>query len=200
MLKIGLTGGMGSGKTTVAAIFELMGVPVYYADLQARKLMEEDPALRASIEAHFGAGCYANGKLNRPHLASLVFHNPEKLMLLNSLVHPITLADAASWMKNQELSGFPYAIKEAALIFESESHQQLDHVIGVSSPLRLRVQRVKERDGLAEDQIHERIRSQMDEEEKMMRCDWVLINDEQQLLIPQVIHLHEKLTLTKADI
>jgi dephospho-CoA kinase len=95
------------------------------------------------------------------------------------------------------LYGFPYAIKEAALIFESESHLQLDHVIGVSSPLPLRIERVKERDGLAEDQILERIRSQMDEEEKMKRCDWVLINDEQQLLIPQVVELHEKLKLPK---
>lgn len=197
MLKIGLTGGMGSGKTTVASIFELMGVPVYYADLQARRLMEEDAALRASIQVHFGAECYDKGKLNRPHLATLVFNDPQKLALLNGLVHPVTLADAAAWMKKQELSGLPYAIKEAALIFESGSHSQLDHVIGVSSPLPLRIQRVKERDGLAEDQILERIRSQMDEEEKMSRCDWVLINDERELLIPQVVDLHEKVKLSK---
>ena len=197
MLKIGLTGGMGSGKSTVAAIFELMGVPVYYADIRAKQLMEEDTVLRASIEAHFGAGCYTDGKLNRPYLASLVFNDPEKLSVLNALVHPVTLADAAAWMKKQDAAGFPYAVKEAALIFESKSDQQLDKVIGVSSPLPLRIQRIIERDGLSESQILERIRSQMDEDEKMRKCDVVLINDEKQLLIPQVIELHEKLKGSK---
>ena len=126
MRKIGLTGGMGCGKSTVASIFELLGVPVYYADLSARRLMEEDAGLRASIEGYFGAGCYTEGKLNRPYLASLVFNDPKKLSVLNALVHPVTLADAAAWMKKQEAAGFPYAVKEAALIFESKSDQQLE--------------------------------------------------------------------------
>lgn len=199
MLKIGLTGGLGSGKSTVASIFELMGVPVYYADTAARRLMEEDASLRASLVAHFGAECFLNGKLNRPYLAGLVFNQPEELARLNALVHPVTIADAASWMEQQRQAGYPYAIKEAALIFESDAHRSLDKIIGVSSPLALRIERVMERDSLSEEQVMERMRNQMDEEEKMKKCDWVLTNDEKKLLIPQVAELHEKLKSLSAS-
>lgn len=193
MLRIGLTGGVGCGKSTVAAIFELLDIPVYYADSTARKLMEEHDALRNAITEHFGAESYSDGHLNRAYLSSVVFSHPEKLARLNALVHPVTIADSSRWMEQQKTLGAPYAIKEAALVFESDSHLHLDYVIGVSSPLPLRIRRVMERDGTAEAAVTERIRNQMDEEEKMKRCDFILRNDEHEMLIPQVLALHQKL-------
>lgn len=190
MLKVGLTGGIGSGKTTVARIFEVLAVPVYYADAEAKKMMEEDPSLRQQIIRHFGASAYHEGKLNRPYLAASVFSDPEKTRLMNSLVHPATIRHATAWMRQQQT---PYAIKEAALVFESGAEKELDVVIGVSAPLALRMQRVQLRDGLSAAAIQARIDRQMEESEKLGRCDFVIVNDEQELLIPQVVSLHAQL-------
>ena len=194
MLKLGLTGGLGSGKSTVASIFELLEVPVYYADGEAKHLMETDESIRQAIRELFGADSYVDNRLNRAFISSSVFGNPEKLSRLNAIVHPATLAHSALWMQEKESEGCRYAIKEAALIFESEAWQQLDYVIGVSSPLMLRVSRAAERDGITEDEVMKRINNQMDEEEKMKRCDFVLVNNERELLIPQVIALHHRIS------
>ncbi len=191
-MKIGITGGIGSGKSTVAKIFETLGVPVYYADDAAKRLMNENENLRAAIQKEFGKETYTNTKLNRSYLASLVFGNEEKLALLNSLVHPLTIRDSEQWMQAQR---GPYAIKEAALIFESDVWKGLDKVIGVSSPYELRLQRAMQRDNISQDAVLARMGKQMNEEEKMKRCDFIIYNDETQLLIPQVIALHEKLIL-----
>ncbi len=189
MLRIGLTGGIGSGKSTVAAVFEVLGIPVYYADDAAKRLMNEAPSLKAAITKAFGEESYLDGKLNRTFLASVVFKDKNKSSLLNSIVHPATLADAASWMKAQKS---PYCIKEAALIFESGSQAGLDLVIGVSAPLSLRVQRVMHRDHISREDVLARIDKQLDESMKMKLCDFVIRNDEQELLIPQVLALHGK--------
>lgn len=181
---------MGSGKSTVARIFEVLGIPVYYADDAAKRVMNENEQLRKKIIEQFGAESYAEGKLNRTYLSSVVFPDPQKLAVLNSIVHPATIADAASWMEQQHA---PYAIKEAALIFESDAHHHLDFVIGVWAPYELRLQRGMLRDGLSKEAVQERMKRQMNEEEKMQRCDFVLKNDETELLIPQVIRLHEEL-------
>jgi len=191
MLKVGITGGIGSGKSTVAKIFELLGVPVYYADDAAKKLMSSDLILKQKIQEYFGENIYQNNILDRKALAALVFNAPEKLTLLNSFVHPATIADAEAWMLAQTA---PYIIKEAAILFESGSHKQLDKIIGVSAPLPLRVQRAMQRDNISAEQIMERVARQMNEEEKMRLCDHVIYNDEQQLLIPQVIALHQQLS------
>jgi len=190
MLKIGLTGGIGSGKSTVAKVFETLGIPVYYADDRAKSIMNEDGPLRQQIIHHFGEASYANEQLNRAYIAAQVFNNSEKLSLLNSIVHPVTIADAEKWMLQQRT---PYAIKEAALIFEANADKQLDHVIGVTAPFDLRLKRVMERDGISPEKVQERMDKQMDEAEKMKRCDFIIYNDEKQLLIPQVLELHEKL-------
>lgn len=189
MLRVGLTGGIGSGKSTVAKIFETLGAPVYYADETAKRLLHEDQRLIQLIKDHFGEESYINGRYNRAYIAGIVFHDPEKLQLLNSIVHPATLADAEKWMKRQT---FPYAIKEAALIFESDAFKQLDEVIGVYAPAALRISRTIARDGSSEEEVLARISKQMNEEEKMKRCDHVIINDESQLVIPQVIALHQQ--------
>jgi len=190
MLKIGLTGGIGSGKSTVARIFEVLGIPVYYADDSAKRLMNENRELKERIKEHFGSSVYSDGQLDRKQLAAMVFSNPEKLDQLNALVHPATLADAQAWLQQQKA---PYAIKEAALIFESGAQQFLDKVIGISAPAPLRIQRAMKRDHAPREAIIARIGKQLDEDIKMRLCDYVITNDEQQLVIPQVLAVHEEL-------
>lgn len=189
MLKIGLTGGIGSGKSTVAHIFEVLGIPVYYADGAAKKLMTENEELKASIIGAFGKDSYVGGNLNRGYIAGEVFNDDKKIELLNSLVHPATIKDVAEWIQMQKAS---YVIKEAALIFESGSNKNLDYVIGVRSPLALRIQRAMARDTISAGEVKARINKQMDEELKLRLCDYVIVNDEQEMLIPQVLALHEE--------
>lgn len=188
MLRIGITGGIGSGKSTVAGIFSVLGIPVYDADSAAKRLMSEDESLKEKIIEHFGEKSYLERKLNPKHLSQQVFNDTKKIELLNSIVHPATIKDAEEWMKKQKA---PYLIKEAALIFESGSNKTLDKIIGVSSPLSLRVERTMKRNNITSEQVMDRINLQMNEEEKMRLCDYVIINDEEQMLIPQVLQLHE---------
>lgn len=193
MLRVGLTGGIGSGKSTVAAIFEILGIPVSYADNEAKRLMNEDAGLRDSISREFGAEAYADGTLNRKYLAARVFGDPAKLELLNSLVHPVTIHEGAIWMQEQARRGVPYAIREAALIFEARGAGHLDFVIGVYAPVALRIHRTMQRDHTTREAVQQRMRNQIDEEIKMRLCDAVITNDEQQALIPQVLAIHERL-------
>ena len=188
ILKVGITGGIGSGKSTVAKIFEVLGIPVYYADDAAKRLMNEDEMLKQQLQKLFGKETYIDGTLNRKYLSTLVFNNEEKLSLLNSIVHPATLQDSEKWMQRQNAQ---YAIKEAALIFESGAQKQLDYVIGVYAPAPLRIQRVMKRDHVTREEVKARMEKQMDEAIKMRLCDYVITNDEQELVIPQVIKLHE---------
>ena len=190
MLKIGLTGGIGSGKTTVAQIFEVLGIPVYYADDAAKKLMNEDVKLKQQIIKHFGEESYLDGILNKLYLATTVFLDPKKTKLINSIIHPATIADAEKWMNAQKA---PYAIKEAALIFEANADKKLDLVIGVYANEPLRIKRVMARNNISEAAVKLRIENQMDEETKMSLCDAVILNDEEDLLIPQVVAFHENL-------
>ncbi|MDP4282972.1 MAG: dephospho-CoA kinase [Bacteroidota bacterium] len=189
MLRIGLTGGIGSGKSTVARIFEVLGIPVYDSDTASKKLMTENEELKKLIKNSFGEKAYTGGELNRKYLAELVFNDSTKMALLNSFVHPATINHAELWMKKQNA---PYVVKEAALIFESGSQKQLDYVIGVKAPMALRLQRIVQRDHVNAEQVKARMGMQMDEEIKMRLCDYVIINDEQQMLIPQVLELHNQ--------
>jgi dephospho-CoA kinase len=188
-LKIGLTGGIGSGKTTVAKIFELLGVPVYYADDASKRLYATNKDLMTDLKKHFGEDIYIDEQLNRSKLAAIVFNDAAKLDLLNSLVHPLTIKDAEEWMQQQTT---PYIIKEAALLFEAGSASVLDYIIGVSTPQPLRITRVMERDGTSREDVLSRMQRQMDEESKMLLCDFVIKNDEQEMVIPQVLALHER--------
>jgi dephospho-CoA kinase len=190
MVRVGLTGGIGSGKSTVAQIFEVLGIPVYYADIEAKRLMNEDAQLRTEIIKNFGEEAYSNNILHRKYISSIVFSEPSKLEILNSIVHPATKKDAEAWMLSQKTS---YAIHEAALIFEAKVNERLDYVIGVSSPEELRIQRAMQRDNVTREEVIKRMNKQLDEKIKMSKCDFILINDEQQLLIPQVLELHQKL-------
>jgi dephospho-CoA kinase len=190
MLKVGLTGGIGSGKSTVASIFEVLSIPVYYADKSAQKLMNEDETIISSIIAAFGKESYKEGYLNKDYISEIIFNNKEKRQLMNSIVHPATIAAAHKWMSKQSS---PYVIKEAALIFESHSEKELDYVIGVKASEENRISRVMERDYISKQEVQSRINGQMNEEEKMNKCDFIITNDENVLLIPQVMALHNKL-------
>lgn len=190
MLKVGITGGIGSGKSTVAGVFETLGIPVYHADTAAKKLMQEDAALQAAIVEAFGEAVYENGVLQRAKLASMVFNNKEKLALLNSIVHPATIADAERWMQAQKA---PYVLKEAALLFESGSAEGLDYVIGVWAPEALRIKRVMARDKVSRNEVLERMAHQIQENIKMRLCDFVIRNTEQELVVPQVLEIHRQL-------
>jgi dephospho-CoA kinase len=190
ILKVGITGGIGSGKSTVAKVFKVLGIPVYYADDAAKRLMNEDESLKEQLQELFGKETYIDGKLNRKYLAGLVFNNEAKLAQLNALVHPATLKDADQWMQQQTTS---YAVKEAALIFESGAQAQLDCVIGVFAPAPIRIQRVMKRDGITREEVKARMEKQIDESLKMRLCDYVITNDEQELVIPQVVKIHEAL-------
>lgn len=190
MISVGLTGGIGTGKTTVARIFKVLGIPVFDADVEAKKIMNENKVVQEKIAAIFGKESYENGKLNRNHIAAIVFNNTQKLKLLNAIVHPETIALSKKWINNQTTS---YCIKEAALLFESGSAEGLDYVIGVFAPTALRKKRVMQRDNLTPEQFKNRMNKQMDEEIAKKLCDFIIVNDEQQLLIPQVIKIHDQI-------
>jgi dephospho-CoA kinase len=196
MLKVGLTGGIGAGKSTVAHIFEVLGIPVYHADQEAKRLMQTNPALIEKIRMAFSDKAYADGILDRKFLSSVVFNDKEQLELLNSIVHPFTIQDGKDWMKKQTS---PYAIKEAALIFESGSQGEFDSIIGVFSPTTLRIHRTIQRDQVEREKVLHRMEKQLDESIKMKLCDHVLINNEQSLLIPQVIDLHQKMMILSTE-
>ena len=189
MLKIGITGGMGSGKSTVAKVFETLGIPVYYADDAAKRILNENEELKAKIINYFGQDAYNENGLNRSYLASIVFNDREKLDLLNSLTHPLTIADANAWFEKQKS---PYSIKEAALLFESGAAEGIDYIIGVDAPRAIRIRRIMQRDQLTASEIEKRFSKQLQDDIKMKLCDFVIKNDEQQLVIPQVLALDKK--------
>lgn len=186
-LRIGLTGGIGSGKSTVAGIFKVLGIPVFDADWEAKKIMESNPILRNALVEQFGSTIFSNEQLNRKALASIVFKDPVQLAKLNALVHPHAIEEGIQWSERQST---PYTVKEAALFFESGSAEGIDYMIGVYSPKHIRIQRVMKRDGISREEVLLRMQRQIPEEIKMRLCDFVLLNDEQQLLIPQIIKLH----------
>ncbi|MFN5478453.1 MAG: dephospho-CoA kinase [Chitinophagaceae bacterium] len=188
MLRIGLTGGIGSGKSTVAKIFSVLDIPVYQADKEAKRLMNTHPDIISGIQSLFSPLAYKNGQLDTSFLSDQAFQHPERLSQLNALVHPYTIEDAKQWMKQQTS---PYALKEAALIFESGSQGEFDFIIGVSAPESLRISRAMERDHKKKEEIIDRMRNQMNEDEKLSKCHFILHNDERHLLIPQVLKLHQ---------
>lgn len=190
MYIIGITGGIGSGKSTVARIFGLLGIPVYSADDAAKEIMVKDPLLVEQIREHFGPEAYlADGSLHRKYISNIVFNDKEQLAVLNSLVHPATIRDSEAWAARQQT---PYVIKEAALMFETESFHYVDKVICVFAPEALRIHRVMKRDNVTRNDVIARMHKQIDDRIKMKLADYVVHNDEQQMVIPQVLALHQQ--------
>lgn len=198
MLKIGLTGGIGSGKSTVANIFKVLGIPVFDADAEAKHLMETNLVMRGKLITQFGEKTFNGDRLNRKYLADIVFNDPYQLDLLNAIVHPATLAEAANWFTKQKDA--PYAIKEAALLFEAGAGEGLDFVIGIFAPQHIRIQRVIQRDAITSDDVMARIDSQVDDTIKMRLCDFVIQNDEQELLMKQILVLHERFIILSENL
>lgn len=192
MITVGITGGIGSGKTTVCRIFEFLHVPVYYADLRARQLMTDHPELVADIIHEFGKEAYqSDGSLNREYLANEVFGNEERLRKLNSLVHPRVWEDSANWFRKH--SGHAYVLYEAAILFESGSYKMLDKTIHVSAPEDVRIDRVMNRDNVSGQDVKARMKHQMKEEEKAARADYIINNDGKHSIIVQVLAIHKEL-------
>ncbi len=191
-LKVGITGGIGAGKTIVSKFFSILGIPVYCADDRAKWLMVHDPKLSKLILQEFGSESFLPDRsLNRVYLAETVFSDPEKVKKINSLVHPAVGREFLNWAQKQPT---PYVLKEAALIFETGGEKSLDYVINVSSPLKIRVDRILIRDPhRSEEQVNQIINQQMPDNEKNGLADFVIKNSENKLLIPQVLAIHEEL-------
>ncbi|MFY7979648.1 MAG: dephospho-CoA kinase [Sediminibacterium sp.] len=183
---IGLTGGIGSGKSVVAKIFTTLGIPVFNADEAAKVMMQSNPEMKAKLIEQFGTSIYNASGLQKGKLAEIVFNDPFQLQLLNAIVHPVTIQAAKDWAAKQ-IS--PYVIKEAALIFESGAADGLFKVIGVTAPLSLRTHRVMQRDGITKEQVDARMRNQISDTIKMRLCDYVIENNNQQMVIPQVFEI-----------
>lgn len=190
MIKIGLTGGIGSGKSMVARIFEIIGAPVYHADAEAKRLMSVHPGLRKDISSLFGHNSYQGDKVNTIFLASVVFSDPEKLSLLNKLIHPVVRSDFLQWQNSQKNS--KYVIEEAAILFESGHYKDFDFTILVFAEQELRIKRVMHRDSVSREAVLNRIKQQMPDKDKRKLCDFEISNNENDLILNKVLSLHNK--------
>jgi len=191
MLKIGITGGIGSGKTTVCHVFETLGIPVFYADTVAKEIMVSDEILVAGVKEAFGAESYIGGTLNRQHISGIVFNDQQQLDRLNALVHPAVFRAFESWLETVP-EDVPYILKEAALLFESGSYRMCDRSILVTAPLELKLKRVTDRDQSTQVQVMARMDKQFSDEQKSPMADDFILNDESQSIISQVLALHQK--------
>jgi dephospho-CoA kinase len=192
MLKVAITGGIGSGKSLVCQVFKTLGIPIFNADVVSNQLVETDKELKDAIIKLFGTESYLNGNYNRKFIGNIVFSNPEKLQLLNDLIHPLAIQAAKQWFEEQHA---PYAIKEAAILFESNAQQDIDIVIGITAPEAVRIERVMQRTGYNKEEVIKRIALQMPEEEKMAKCDYVIQNDNKTAILPQLLRIHEALMI-----
>jgi len=192
-IKVGITGGIGAGKSTVCKIFEQLGVPIYYADVRAKELMQESNTLRENIRQAFGWDAYdKKGILNRPYLAKIVFNDPRQLQILNQIVHPAVFDDYHSWVSQRANHGNPYSIKEAALLIESGSYKELDQIIVVTCPIDLRIERIMKRDHIRREEVLKRMENQLSDKERLDKTDHVLQNGTDSSLIKQVLELHRE--------
>ncbi|HWK98770.1 MAG TPA: dephospho-CoA kinase [Parapedobacter sp.] len=186
-IKVGVTGGIGSGKSVICRLFRVLGVPVFDADSEAKRLMATDAGLIAAIRSEFGDEAYDHdGMLNRAYLADKVFNDEQRLEVLNRLVHPVTIRAGEVWASNQDA---PYTVKEAALLFESGSFKLNDYTILVTAPEAMRIERVVQRDAVSSEQVQARMRRQWPDEKKARFADFTIVNDGKQAIIPQVLTL-----------
>ena len=191
MKLVGLTGGIGSGKTTVAGIFETLGIPVYNSDLRAKALMQENESLRADIGKLFGEITFLpDGSLNRKGIAEIVFRDPSILQQLNAIVHPAVNQDLVRWTQEEKQSASPYLIQESAILFEENLTARHAAVILVAADKDLRIQRVADRDGVTREQVLQRMENQWPDEKKIPQADYVIYNDGERSLIDQVMDIH----------
>lgn len=191
MLKVGITGGIGSGKTVVCRVFATLGIPVFSADDAAKFLMEHDEDLKRKIVQALGPAAYINGLPDRPAIADIIYKDKTKLQALNALVHPATVSYGEEWMLLH--AAFPYVVKEAAIFFESGTNNGMDVMVGVYAPKETRIQRAMQRGSTTREKIESIMAQQMNEDEKMRLCHHVITNNDEQAITPQVLQLHELL-------
>ena len=189
-LKLGVTGGIGAGKTSVCRVFSVLGIPVFSADTEAREVMDIDTGIILRINTIVGKDLYINGSLDRAELAKLIFNNNRLLEKINSLVHPVVFSRFREWEKKQSA---PYVIMEAAILFESGGHKLVDRIATIIAPVEERISRVTFRNKLSRDQVMERIKNQMTDEERIKRSDYVINNSENEMIIPVILQIHEDL-------
>lgn len=188
-IKLGVTGGIGSGKTSVCRVFNVLGIPVFSSDLVAKQIMDNDKNIILRINSIAGKDLYTNGSLNRLELAELIFKDNSLLEKVNSLIHPVVFDHFRKWVKEQAA---PYMIMEAAILFESGASKLVDKVLTVVAPIEERVARVIQRNRLSREQILERIRNQMDDDSRIKLSDYVIHNSENDLIIPEILKIHEE--------
>ena len=191
MYQVGLTGGIGSGKTLVCSVLEKLGVPVYYADVEARRLMNGDQDVSKQIVELFGRETYRRGFLDRVFLAQRVFGYPEMLAKLNAIVHPAVRNDYSLWVLRQH--DVPYVVEETAILFESGANRLFDRSVFVYAPEVVRISRVMQRDRVEEKGVRRRMMHQMDEKEMKELADDIIINDGKEMLLPQIIWIHQEI-------
>lgn len=190
-LKIGITGGIGSGKSTVCKVFKALGIPVYHADDSARTITDRNPHVIAQIKAAFGDDMYANGVLDRPKMAALVFNNAQALAKLNSIVHPAVRAELPPWLEANKNA--PYMLYEAAILFESGAYKLVDKSILVAADEQARIERVMQRDNVGREEVLNRIKNQWDDKQKLELANYVIWNEGNQPVIAQVLALDKLL-------
>lgn len=190
MLKVGITGGIGSGKTTIAEVFMQLNIPVYPSDTRAKELMSEDFELRQAIVTLFGNEAYVSESLNRAFIASKVFSDQTLLQKLNQLVHPAVKKDFDSWCSDQNAA---YVLKEAAILIETGAHKTMDRMILVTAPSEIKIQRVQNRDAVTRDEVLARMNRQWSDERKEEFADFVIHNDNHTMVLEQVLNVHKKL-------
>lgn len=198
-LKVGITGGMGAGKTFIAGIFSLLGIPIYNADREAKKLMNESPIIRTQIIEAFGENAYkTDGKLNRPFLRKAVFGDEKGKALMEGIVHPAIASHYDDWHSRQ--LHCPYTLKEAAILFENGSYEHLDAVICVVAEENIRIERILSRDRLTLDQIKRRLSNQWTDEQKTPLADYIIENNPNNSLLEQVLHVHHSLKTKNSNL
>ncbi len=190
---LGLTGGIGSGKSTVAKIFEFLGVPVYEADVFSKTIIDTDKQLQAELVNLLGTEIIAEGKIVRPKMAELIFGDKNLLQKANNLIHPAVARHFQSWYASQS---FPYVIKEAAILFESGSYKSCDKILVVAAPKEMRINRVMARSNMTREEVEARMNNQWPQEEKLEKADYIVTNDLTESVIKQVIHIHENIIRT----
>lgn len=186
--RLGVTGGIGSGKTTVCRIFRVLGVPVFVADTVARDIMENEPEIRGSINQIAGKDLYATGTLDRKELARIIFNRPELLRNVNGAVHPAVLKRFEEWADNSTL---PYVIMEAAILFEAGADALVDRVVTISAPVEERISRVMGRNDLTREEVIRRINNQLEDEEREEQSYYVINNSDNEMIIPEILKIHE---------
>jgi dephospho-CoA kinase len=191
MIKVAVTGGIGSGKSVICEVFEKIGIPVFNADRSAKEIMDSDNTIKEKLISYFGANIYdRDEKLCRGKFADIIFRDKISLLKVNEIIHPAVRMEFEVWAEKQNA---PYVIEEAAIVFESGQEHLFDKIISVSAPTELRIERVMKRDKISRDKVLERMNNQRNDESRNEKSDFIIVNDDKEMILPQIININSKL-------